>query len=692
MKRKISAVLILLVFAAGMLFAQVDRTVMPAPGPAPAVAFPAYEKFVASNGIRVIVVKDTKLPTIDVQLLIDRKPILEGDYAGYIEIGGQMLRRGTTTHNKDQLDNAIELIGGSIRSSGTSVFASGLSRSTEDLVKLMAEVVLQPTFPQDELDKVIEQTVSGLKYRKTEPTAIVEVIRGKILFGEGHPYGEVETEETVKKVTREKCLEMYNTYFKPNAAIMAFVGDIDAGKAMGLVEKYFGGWQQGTLPAPLYADPRPLPAVTVALVDRADAPQSVVRVSEAISLARTSPDVVPVTVMNTILGGGSAFRLFTNLREKHAYTYGAYSSMNPDELMGSFTAMTSAKSAVTDSAITEILRETRRIRDEKVGETELQMAKNFASGSFVRSLENPETIAEYAINIERYKLPSTYYQEYLRKIDMVSVDEVQRVARTYIDPEKLLVAVVGPAASVKAKLAAFGPVSMYDEDGKPVVVRPAEALTITAGEILDKFIERTGGKARWSALKDMSLHMSARVQNFDLKILTVKKAPNKLYQEVIIGTMGTQRLGFDGKKGWASTPQGIMDLSGDQLESVRRMAAMNFYIGYTKLGLTAKVTGSKTIAGEDTYEVTFSNAKGPVSRHYFSTSDFLKVREVKLVDTPQGAAEETTELAAYKDFSGYLLPSRYGESAMGQAIDLSLDSCEINHGVADNTFRKPAGK
>jgi len=691
MTRKVAALLILLVLVFQALPAQVDRTTMPGPGPAPAVAFPAYEKHVTPNGIRVIIVRNTELPTIDIQLLIDRKAILEGDTAGYVDIAGQMLRTGTATKTKDQLDDAIDLIGASIRSSGTNVFASGLSGYTEALMALTADIVLHPSFPKEELQKLVTQTVSGLKYRKTDPEMIVEVVRDRILYGEKHPYGEVATEETAARVTREKCLELYTTYFRPNGAILAIVGDVNADTAMALVNKYFGGWQQGPIPAPAFEPPKGLDGLQVALVDRPGAPQSVIRVAGTVKLPRTSPDVIPSMVMNTVLGGGSAFRLFSNLREKHAYTYGAYSSIGADELIGSFSVKTSAKSSVTDSALNEILTEIRRIRDEKVSDKELQMAKNYLSGAFVRSLENASSVASNAIDIERYKLPAAYYQNYLKNIDTVTADDVQRTARVYLAPDKMLIALVGPASEIKSRLGKFGAVAMVDEEGKPIVV-PSAALTMKPDEVLSRFIEKTGGKATWAALKDRTMEFSGKMQNFVMKIKNVQKAPNKLYTEMEVTGMFKQQMAFDGKKAWMVSPQGSGEITGEQLEGIKQQAVMNFYAAYKKMGFSATISGMKTIKGKDCYELTFTRGKGDVIRHYFAADDFLKLREVKLITTPQGSVEQITDFADYKEFKGLLLPTKYEQNAMGQVVELTLEVCTINAGVKDDVFKKPASK
>jgi zinc protease len=688
MKRTMVGIISLLFAGALSLPAQLDRSKVPPPGPAPAAAFPDYDLLTLSNGIRLIIVKNTELPTIQMRLLIDRKPILEGEFAGYIDIAGQLMRQGTVKRSKDQLDKEVDLIGASLGASGTAVYGGGLSKYTEKLFELFSDLVLHPSFPQEELDKLKDQSISGIKYRKTEPNAIVNVVRQRLLYSDKHPYGEIETEESIKKITRNKCLEMYNTYYKPNHAIMAVVGDVDKKNIVVLMNKYFGTWKRGPLPEPVFESPKPIEKTTVALVDRAISVQSVIRVTQIVDLPRTSPDVPSVEVMNTILGGG-IFRLFVNLREKHAYTYGAYSSLGPDELIGNFTASTSVRNTVTDSALTEIFYELRRMGKDPVEQKELQMAKNYLSGNFVRSLENGATIAEYAINLERFKLPKDYYKTYLKRVDAVTAAEVQKAAQKYIQPDKMYIVAVGAAKDVKDKLAAFGTVKMYDEDGN-VIVPTETPVTMTSDQIIDSYFEKIGGKAKVGAMKDKTMELSASMQGINLRIKNSHKSPNKVYSETAMNGSVQQRMGFDGDKGWAASAQGIMDLSGDMLESLKSESTFNLLYDYKTLGYTDSVGGIKQVKGKDCYEIVLTSKAGDATKHYFGKDDFLKYRELQTAKTPMGPMEQSIDMSEYKDFNGLLFPAKYEQSAMGRSLEMKVEKFEYNTNLSDSLFVKPA--
>jgi len=229
---------------------------------------------------------------------------------------------------------------------------------------------------------------------------------------------------------------------------------------------------------------------------------------------------------------------------------------------------------------------------------------------------------------------------------------------------------------------------MYDEEGKKVVEKPVSAPKLAPDEIFAKFIERTGGKEKYAALKDRTVEMSGKIQSMDMKIKLVQKAPAKLYQEMAMMGM-VQKSGYDGTKGWASSPTGIQDLEGDQLDAMKFEAPMDIYKDYATVGLKAEMTGVKEIKGKECYEVTFNSASGSPMRHYFDTKEFLKVREVTVRTTPRGPIEQVTDFSDYKDFSGYLMPAKFEQTVMGQSFIINVDKCSINAGVEDSIFVKP---
>ncbi|MCL6099516.1 MAG: insulinase family protein, partial [Bacteroidetes bacterium] len=374
--------LLMVVMMATPAFAQLDRSKRPAAGPAPEVKIGSYESFELPNGMKVFVVENHKLPRVAFNLVLDVDPVLEGKNVGYVEAAGELLRTGTKSRTKDKIDEEIDFLGANLSTSSTSVYASGLSKYKDKLLDIMSDLVMNSVFKQEELDKIKTQMLSGLATQKDDPNSIAQRVRDVLMYGKDYPYGEPQTEETVKSFTLDMCNQYYQTYFASNVAYLAVVGDVNKAQAKSLIQKYFGKWQKKDVPKNTYATPKAPIVDKVCLVDRENSVQSVISVCYPIELKNGSEDVIKASVANLILGGSATGRLFMNLREAKAYTYGAYSSINPDRLIGNFLAFTSARNSVTDSSITEIMNELKRIRTDKVTDDELQKAKNYLTGNF----------------------------------------------------------------------------------------------------------------------------------------------------------------------------------------------------------------------------------------------------------------------------------------------------------------------
>ncbi|MDE5418938.1 insulinase family protein [Labilibaculum sp. DW002] len=330
--------------------AQVDRTKAPAAGPAPKIQIGDYDSFTLKNGLKVLVVENHKLPKVEFALSLLIDPIVEGDKVGYTSFAGDLMDRGTISRTANQIAEEIDFIGAELGASSGGVQAGGLSRYKEQILELMADVTLNPIFPQDEFDKIVKQTLSGIQADKTSPKSIAKNVRRKVLYGDAHPYGDVMTEGTLANVTLEDCKSYYANYFKPNVAVLAIVGDITTKEAKKLVKKYFGKWESGTVAKHTYDMPAKIEGKRVVLANKDAAPQSTVQVVYPINLKKGTADVIPVSVMDAMLGRGFAGLLMKNLREDKAYTYGAYSSISADQLVGDFYAGAEVKANVTDSA------------------------------------------------------------------------------------------------------------------------------------------------------------------------------------------------------------------------------------------------------------------------------------------------------------------------------------------------------
>jgi predicted Zn-dependent peptidase len=684
MKNRILTLILLFVFAVPS-FAQIDRSKKPEPGPAPEIHLGKYESFVLPNGLKVFVVENHKLPRVAYSLVINRDPVLEGDQSGYLEATGNLLRTGTKTKTKDQLDQEIDFIGATLSTSSSGVFAMSLKDHTEKLLSIMSDIVLNSNFKQTELDKIKKRMQSGLAAQKDDPSAIAATVESALLYGKNHPYGEVETEQTVDSITLQKCKDYYSTFFAPNISYLAIVGDITLDEARPLVEKYFGSWKKKVVPTFKYKTPQPPSERKVALVDRSNSVQSVVEVGYPVQLKLGDPDLIEANVANTILGGG-VFRLFENLREKHSYTYGAYSSLTQDKLIGSFIANAEVRNSVTDSSITQILYEMNRIRTETVPDSELQTAKNYMTGNFAIALERPQTIANFALNIARYNLPKDYYQNYLKNISTVTSAEVMEAAKKYIKPDSAYVLVVGKASDVENGLKQFGPITLYDRFGDKVDTTKNKAPEgITAKKVIDKYINALGGKDNLEKVKDKTTIMRGSVQGMNITMMIYQKAPNKMKQEMDAGAM-KQDVYFDGKKAVMTVGGNSQEITGEGLEAIKYEALIHPLFIIDSVKVNSKLDGIEKINGKDAYKVEMSLPDGKTWLEYFDTNSGLKVKDSKQVTVPQGTFTRETEYSDYRNVDGVLFPFKLKQSIGQQILNFSVSSIKVNTGLKDDKF------
>lgn len=668
-----------------------DRSQAPKAGPAPKIQMGSYESFTLDNGLECIVVKNDKLPRVSFQYTLNIDPVMEGDNAGMQEMMGQMLSRGTENRTKKEIDEQVDFIGGTLDTYSTGVYASSLSKHSDKIIELMADVLLHPTFPADELEKVKTQTLSGLASSKNEPNAISDNVANVLNYGKAHPYGELTTEETVANITSEGIKEYYYNNFNPNAGYLIIVGDIDAAAAKAKMQKYFDEWKPGEIKKHTYAMPEAPQGTSVAVVDRPGAVQSVITVTYPIDLKPGSDDLIAASVANGILGGGGfSGRLMQNLREDKGYTYGARSSLSYDPLVGVFTASASVRNEVTDSAITQFIYEIDRMGTEKVNPEDLQKTKNIMAGSFARSLERPQTVANFALNIARYDLPADYYEKYLERLSAVTAEDVMRVSKKYLNANNAHVLVVGDKDAVAEKIAQFDAkkeVKFYDNYGNPVKAAEAAPVGMTAETVIDTYIKAVGGKAAMEQVKDVqtTIELSTMGQSLDAKIS--QKAPNKFKMTIKMQGKVFQEQIYDGEKGAMSGMMGNKKLEGEELEALKEQAAMFTELNYAENGYELEMKGMETVDGVEAYKVLVTSPSGSKSTDYYSKESGLKIQSISTLESPQGAITQTVTYSDYKATKGVLMAHKITQVNEFQTVTMTTKEVKINEGISDDEFK-----
>ena len=477
MKNTMKKLIIIVAGAILMQYAQaqtIDRSKEPAPGPAPVLSIKDPAIYKLPNGITLLVVEDHRLPKVTASYSIDAGPVTEGEKAGVLSLMGDMLNEGTKTMPKADFDEAVDKLGANVNLSWSGGYASALTRYFSSAFKLMGQGLKEPAFTQESFDKLKSQELTGLKSQAKNAKAISARVTNALAYGRKHPDGEFETEESIQKLTLQDVKDFYARYITPSRGYLTITGDIKPADAKALVTEVLGSWTGPKLALENIPDtPNPAKA-EIDLVDVPNAVQSEIHVVNLVNLRMSDPDYFPSLIANYILGGGAQARLFMNLREKHGFTYGAYSSLGAARIQSQFDANASVRNAKTDSAVTQFLVEVKRIRTEKVTDEELANAKALYAGSFARGLEDPARTATFASNILINKLPADFYKTYLQKVNAVTVDDVMRIAQKYMDYDHIRVIIVGSQAQILPGLQKTGlPINFYDKYASPVTAPAA---------------------------------------------------------------------------------------------------------------------------------------------------------------------------------------------------------------------------
>jgi len=670
------------------------RKTAPQPGPAPKIEIGSADNFNLSNGLKVFVVENHKLPRVSFQIFVDVPPVKEKEFAGAASIAGQLLKTGTITKSKSEIDESIDFMGASLNSSSRGISGASLKKHTEKLMEIAANVLLKPSFPQAEFDKIKKQTLSGLAQEKEDANSIARNVSNVLTYGKEHPYGEIETEETVGKITLAEAKKYYNDYLKPNIGYMVVVGDITAAEAKPMVEKHFGKWMSRPVQKADFAMPQKPSQPTVNFVSKSGAAQSVITVTYPVDIKPGSEDWIAARVMNAILGGsGLSSRINQNLREDKGYTYGGGSDLENDPYIGSFSANLSVRNEVTAPAVKELLKELNRIRTEKVTPKELTQIKNYLTGIFAIQLESPQTVARFALNSARHKLPADYYATYLEKLNAVTADDILAMAQKYITPANAHIVVVGNKSEVAESLKEFAPdgtINYYDAFGTPLKMETSAATAnMTVEQVLDKYIAAIGGKAKLMAVKDLTMNMSADAMGQTIEMKIIQKAPGKTYQAFIMGGVAQQETILNGDKGKISAGGQSQPMPAEQVANSKEQAVLFTEMQFKELGYEAKLVGTENLDGKNVFVVETTSPLGKKQTLFFDTTTYLKVKESSNVPGPNGQLQTvSTDLTDYQEVDGILFP--FGRKLVGAApipLDLKITEIKVNSGVSDDLFK-----
>jgi zinc protease len=447
-------------------------TVPPVTGPAPRVDLPDPVRSRLANGMNVLYVRQAELPVVAATLVVRGAGSADEPAAlpGLASFTASMLDEGAGGMSSLELADALDLLGATLTTSaGTDAAQANLyvlAGNFPRALTLMSSILTRPDFPDNEIERLRTERITALIRARDEAPSIANTAFSSLVYGDDHPYGRSPTQTSTRSLTRAAVASHHASAYRPENATLVLVGDVDPATMQPLVEAAFGAWRSSGTAAPPHAVSAPaVRGTTVYLIDRPGSAQSEIRIGHP-GVSRDHPDFHALTVMNTMLGGSFTSRLNTNLRETHGWTYGAGSGFSMLRGAGPFSARAGVQTMATDSSLVEFFRELNRIRDEPVGDDELQKARNYVALRLPDQLETTWSVAGQLAALETYGLDASFFDDYVERVMAVTAADVMRVAREHVRPGNAVVVVVGDRARIEEAVrgASVGPVEIRTVD------------------------------------------------------------------------------------------------------------------------------------------------------------------------------------------------------------------------------------
>ncbi|HEX4999273.1 MAG TPA: pitrilysin family protein [Terriglobia bacterium] len=436
------------------------------------VKLPKVTEAVLPNGLTVLVLEDRRLPLISMRYDIAGGGALydPADMPGLAAAAAQIMREGTRSRTSEQIAEELARLGASVNvsapygSTEASLTASGMSTNFAEWFDIANDILLNSCFPPNEVKRYQQRTLVSLRQQRSEPGFLAMERFRSALYGDS-PAAIISTNaDVVGKLKTQMLNEWRRTRLTPQNTVVGIAGDVRASDVIRKLEKATAAWKRSELTEELPPTPGAAPGGKVLLVDRPGSVQTTIYLGN-VALDRRDPDYIPLVVANRVLGGNASARLFLNLREEKGYTYGAYSQLQASKYPGPWRAYADVRTEVTEGAMREFMREIHRMSDERVPATELAEVQRSIVGSFALSLEDKDTLLGYAMTRKLYNLPEDYWDTYPAKVMAVTPADIERVARKYMNPERLQIVAVGDASKVRDIFGRYGAVELYGIDG-----------------------------------------------------------------------------------------------------------------------------------------------------------------------------------------------------------------------------------
>lgn len=438
------------------------------------IKLPRAQEVTLSNGARLMVLEDHRVPSVRFEVLMigaggyyDPK-----DVPGLADTTASLMDEGTASKTSEQIAQALDTLAASVGvtanegSQIATLTGSGLTDQFDAVLALASDILLNPNFPEPELARYKARARASLEDQRTNPSFLAQERYSKAMYGE-HPASSTGlTKESLEKITREALVAFHKANYVPDHAIIGVSGDITLAEARTKFEAALKNWTKSGKPRPGVVDPADPGPLKISLVNRPAAVQTTYLLGGP-AINRVHPDYEALQVMNQILGSTNG-RLFRELREVKGYTYGVGSGLRALRYRGDWRAQMDVRTEVTEASLRDLLAELQKMRDQLVPEAEFKDAQRSMTASFALSLEDAAALLNLYVVRELYSFPADYWDRYADRVTAVTPAQVQAVARKYLEPAKLQIAAVGDSGKIQSLLTKFGPVQVFDDEGRPV--------------------------------------------------------------------------------------------------------------------------------------------------------------------------------------------------------------------------------
>ncbi|MFI5264260.1 MAG: insulinase family protein [Candidatus Kapaibacterium sp.] len=682
--KKLSLFLFIIFFVAANSFAQTDHTKKPAPGPVPKSAFPPFSETKLKNGLRVVIVENHKQPLVFFRMLVLSGNAQDHKSVGAASAVATLLEKGTTTRSAADIAKKLDYYGAEVGAGASvddiNVFISCMKKDMGEVLPIYADVIKNPIFPKEEFDKYSSRTISGLIRAKQSPGELGRKM-GRILTYGDHPYGEIITEESIKKLDPEILKAWHKENFCAENAIIAVVGDVTEKEIVPMLEKQFGDWQKGAKVQTTYPPLDDTRGMTISLVNRPSSVQSTIRL-QSLGLSATNKNFDKASLLMSIFAGNGVIgfqnRLFQNIREKHGYTYTPGGALTTSLDRGIMVAVAEVRNAVTDSALDQMLIEYRRLSSEQVPKAELDFAKGLITGKYLMDLANPQLTSAKALSILEYGLPKDYYSTYATRMSGYSSEDLQDAGQKVFPPGDLNIIVVGDATQVKAKLERFGRVNVYDLDLKPVkyiaeVVKPGAMTLDQVLELMYKGMNKPALEKLKSRQIEGEKVLSLTGDVHKAKMTTIEEAPNKKYEKADFGAPIIMEARNDGQHIFQYYPGGNGVVNPNEKEELAS-TIFNDALHLRDPGNSVTLMGTTETPGGEAYVLDIMFGGIAHRKWYVNTKTGYITRKSEI----SGEESMTTDYSDFQTVDG--IPYPFKEESHG-ASDETFTVTSIKHNV-----------